>query len=102
MAPLRAAVDCDWVEVDLARINPVGGNKGCMDGTPEEVASCLQAMHKQGKGDRLRKAGADRPDPAARGDSATRMSRAGTSRKGAKAQRVACSFVSSLRLGAFA
>lgn len=48
--PLRAAVKCDWVEVDLARINPIGGDKGRMDGTPEEVAACLQEMHKQGKG----------------------------------------------------
>jgi aryl-alcohol dehydrogenase-like predicted oxidoreductase len=50
LAPLQAAVQCDWVEVDLARINPVGGNKGRMDGTPEEVSSCLKAMHDQGKG----------------------------------------------------
>lgn len=50
MAPLRSAVTCDWVEVDLARINPVGGKAGRMDGTPDEVAACLQAMHKQGKG----------------------------------------------------
>jgi aryl-alcohol dehydrogenase-like predicted oxidoreductase len=50
MAPLQAAVKCDWVEVDLARINPVGGNAGRMDGQPEEVAACLKAMHEQGKG----------------------------------------------------
>jgi predicted aldo/keto reductase-like oxidoreductase len=50
MAPLKAAVDCDWVEVDLARINPVGGAAGRMDGTPAEVASCLKAMHAKGKG----------------------------------------------------
>ena len=49
-APLQAAVKCDWVEVDLARINPVGGNRGRMDGTPEEVSACLKAMHEQGKG----------------------------------------------------
>ena len=48
--PLRAAVNCDWVEVDLARINPVGGNPGRMDGTPEEVSTCLKAMHEKGKG----------------------------------------------------
>jgi aryl-alcohol dehydrogenase-like predicted oxidoreductase len=47
--PLRAAVKCDWVEVDLARINPIGGNAGRMDGTPEEVAGCLKSMHSQGK-----------------------------------------------------
>lgn len=50
LAPLRAAVDCDWIDVDLARINPVGGNKGRMDGTPQEVATCLKAMHEKGKG----------------------------------------------------
>jgi predicted aldo/keto reductase-like oxidoreductase len=50
MDPLRAAVDCDWVDVDLARINPVGGNKGRMDGTPQQVSACLKAMHEQGKG----------------------------------------------------
>jgi predicted aldo/keto reductase-like oxidoreductase len=50
MAPLKAAAGCDWVEVDLARINPVGGSRGRMDGTPEEVSACLKAMHDQGKG----------------------------------------------------
>jgi predicted aldo/keto reductase-like oxidoreductase len=48
--PLRAAVNCDWIDVDLARINPVGGQKGRMDGTPEQVAECLKAMHEKGKG----------------------------------------------------
>jgi predicted aldo/keto reductase-like oxidoreductase len=50
MAPLKAAVDCDWIDVDLARINPVGGTAGRMDGTPDEVAACLKAMHAKGKG----------------------------------------------------
>ncbi|HEY7327160.1 MAG TPA: aldo/keto reductase [Gemmataceae bacterium] len=50
MAPLKAAVDCDWIDVDLARINPVGGRAGRMDGTPDEVAACLKAMHAKGKG----------------------------------------------------
>ncbi len=50
MAPLKAAVDCDWIDVDLARINPVGGKAGRMDGTPDEVAACLKAMHAKGKG----------------------------------------------------
>jgi predicted aldo/keto reductase-like oxidoreductase len=50
MAPLRTAVKTDWVEVDLARINPVGGNAGRMDGKPEDVAACLKAMHEKGKG----------------------------------------------------
>jgi predicted aldo/keto reductase-like oxidoreductase len=49
MDPLRAAVTCDWVEVDLARINPVGV-KARMDGSPEEVVPCLRAMHDKGKG----------------------------------------------------
>jgi hypothetical protein len=50
MDPLRAAVKCDWVEIDLARINPVGGNPGRMDGSPQDVAACLKTMHDQGKG----------------------------------------------------
>ncbi len=49
MDPLRTAVNSEWVEVDLARINPVGV-KARMDGTPEEVVPCLRAMHEQGKG----------------------------------------------------
>jgi aryl-alcohol dehydrogenase-like predicted oxidoreductase len=49
MEPLRAAVKCEWVEVDLARINPVGV-AARMDGPPEEVVPCLRAMHEQGKG----------------------------------------------------
>jgi predicted aldo/keto reductase-like oxidoreductase len=50
MAPLRSAVETDWVEVDLARINPIGGDAGRMDGKPEEVVPCLKAMHEKGKG----------------------------------------------------
>jgi predicted aldo/keto reductase-like oxidoreductase len=50
MEPLRAAVDTDWVDIDLARINPIGGPRGRMDGTPEQVAGCLKAMHEKGKG----------------------------------------------------
>jgi predicted aldo/keto reductase-like oxidoreductase len=49
MDPLRAAVDCDWIDIDLARINPVGV-KAVMDSSPEEVVPCLQAMHNKGKG----------------------------------------------------
>ena len=45
--PLRAAVKCDWVDVNLARINPFGIN---MDGKPEEVVPCLKSMHGNGKG----------------------------------------------------
>jgi predicted aldo/keto reductase-like oxidoreductase len=50
MEPLQAAVNTDWVDIDLARINPIGGPKGRMDGTPEQVAACLKAMHAKGKG----------------------------------------------------
>jgi aryl-alcohol dehydrogenase-like predicted oxidoreductase len=49
MDPLRAAVKSDWVEINQARINPVGGDAGRMDGTPEQVVECLKAMHAQGK-----------------------------------------------------
>jgi predicted aldo/keto reductase-like oxidoreductase len=49
MDPLRAATNCDWIDVDLARINPVGV-KARMDGTPEQVVPCLRAMHDAGKG----------------------------------------------------
>ncbi len=47
--PLRAAVQSDWVQIDQARINHVGGKNGVMDGTPEEVVECLKEMHAQGK-----------------------------------------------------
>src|SRR5262249_36899145 len=50
MDPLRAAVKCEWVEVDLARINPVGGQAGRLDGKAEDVVACLRSMHEQGKG----------------------------------------------------
>jgi predicted aldo/keto reductase-like oxidoreductase len=49
MDPLRVVSDCDWVEIDLARINPVGV-QARMDGTPNEVLPCLEAMHRKGKG----------------------------------------------------
>lgn len=49
MPPLKTAVKTDWIEVDLARINPVGV-KAYMDGSPEEVVPCLRDMHDQGKG----------------------------------------------------
>ncbi len=48
--PLRAAVKCDWVDIDQARINHVGGKEGVMDGTVDQVSECLKDMHKQGKG----------------------------------------------------
>ncbi len=49
MDPLRAATRCDWIDLDLARINPVGV-AARMDSTPEEVVPCLRAMHDAGKG----------------------------------------------------
>jgi predicted aldo/keto reductase-like oxidoreductase len=50
LKPLTTASKTEWVEIDQARINPVGGDKGRMDGTPEEVAAVLQTMHEAGKG----------------------------------------------------
>jgi aryl-alcohol dehydrogenase-like predicted oxidoreductase len=43
---LRAAAKSPWVEVDLARINPIGSH---MDADPNTVVSVLQEMHKVGK-----------------------------------------------------
>lgn len=47
LEPLAASVDCDWIDVQLARINPFGEK---MDGKPEEVAPLLQQMHAKGRG----------------------------------------------------
>lgn len=44
---LRAAAKSPWVEVDLARINPVGSH---MDAVPETVVSVLREMKAAGKG----------------------------------------------------
>jgi aryl-alcohol dehydrogenase-like predicted oxidoreductase len=44
---LRAAAKSPWVEVDLARINPIGSH---MDASPDEVVSVLKEMKAQGKG----------------------------------------------------
>src|SRR5216684_1558014 len=44
---LRAASKSPWVEVDLARINPIGSH---MDGSPQEVVSVLKEMKAAGKG----------------------------------------------------
>jgi len=43
---LRAAAKSPWVEVDLARMNPVGA---VMDADPETVASVLREMRASGK-----------------------------------------------------
>jgi 1-deoxyxylulose-5-phosphate synthase len=44
---LRAAAKSPWVEVDLARINPIGAH---MDASPEEVVSVLREMKAAEKG----------------------------------------------------
>jgi 1-deoxyxylulose-5-phosphate synthase len=44
---LRAAAKSPWVEVDLARINPIGSH---MDASPQEVISVLREMKAAGKG----------------------------------------------------
>jgi len=47
MAPLAASVDCNWVDVQLTRINPFGSH---MDGEPKDVAAQLGKMHGKGRG----------------------------------------------------
>ena len=44
---LRAAAKSPWVDVDLARINPIGSH---MDASPQEVVSVLREMKAAGKG----------------------------------------------------
>jgi len=46
LGALQAAADCDWVQVDLARINPAGA---LMDAEVPTVIEVLQKMHKNGK-----------------------------------------------------
>jgi len=47
IAALRAAATSPWVEVDLARINPIGAH---MDADPDTVVSVLREMKAAGKG----------------------------------------------------
>ncbi|HIQ19640.1 MAG TPA: aldo/keto reductase, partial [Planctomycetes bacterium] len=47
MDPLVDAVECEWNQVHLVRINPFGEK---MDGAPEEVAGQIKKMHEQGRG----------------------------------------------------
>lgn len=47
MEPLTASVDCDWVDIQLARINPFGSK---MDGKPKDVVAQLKKMHHKGRG----------------------------------------------------
>ncbi|MDZ7371943.1 MAG: aldo/keto reductase [candidate division KSB1 bacterium] len=46
LGALQAAADSDWVQVDLARINPYGAT---MDDKVEVVVPILKRMHEQGK-----------------------------------------------------
>mgnify|MGYP005843920645 CR=1 FL=1 len=46
LGALQAAADSDWVQVDLARINPYGAS---MDDKVQVVVPILQKMHEQGK-----------------------------------------------------
>ena len=47
LGALKTAAQTDWVEVDLARLNPVGAS---MDADPETVISVLRTMKQKGKG----------------------------------------------------
>ncbi len=47
LGALHAAAASPWVEVDLARMNPIGSH---MDGDPATVAGVLRQMKKAGKG----------------------------------------------------
>lgn len=44
---LRAAAKSPWVDVDLARVNPIGSH---MDADPDTVVNVLREMHAAGKG----------------------------------------------------
>jgi 1-deoxyxylulose-5-phosphate synthase len=44
---LKAAAAADWVDVDLARLNPIGAS---MDADPDTVISVLRTMKQKGKG----------------------------------------------------
>jgi len=47
LGALEAAANSDWVQVDLARINPAGAQ---MDAEVKTVVKVLQKMHRDGKG----------------------------------------------------
>ncbi len=47
LGALRAAADSDWVDVDLARLNPAGV---AMDADPQTVIGVLRTMKQRGKG----------------------------------------------------
>jgi aryl-alcohol dehydrogenase-like predicted oxidoreductase len=47
LGALKTAAATDWVDIDLARLNPAGV---VMDGTPDDVVPVLKAMKRAGKG----------------------------------------------------
>jgi predicted aldo/keto reductase-like oxidoreductase len=49
LSPLQSAAITDWIDIDLARINPVGV-KAVMDDSPQVVVPILKHMHDKGKG----------------------------------------------------
>jgi len=44
---MKTAAESDWVDVDLARLNPAGV---IMDGSPDTIVSVLRRMKENGKG----------------------------------------------------
>ncbi len=47
LGALQTAAQTDWVDVDLARLNPIGAS---MDADPDTVISVLRTMKQKGKG----------------------------------------------------
>jgi aryl-alcohol dehydrogenase-like predicted oxidoreductase len=45
--PMEASIDVDWIDVQLARINPFGA---VMDAEPEKVSAMLKKVHDKGRG----------------------------------------------------
>jgi 1-deoxyxylulose-5-phosphate synthase len=44
---MKAAAESDWVDVDLARLNPAGA---AMDADPATIIALLSTMRRRGKG----------------------------------------------------
>jgi len=47
LGAMKTAAESDWVDVDLARLNPAGV---IMDGSPDTIVSVLRRMKENGKG----------------------------------------------------
>jgi aryl-alcohol dehydrogenase-like predicted oxidoreductase len=47
LGAMKVAAESDWVDVDLARLNPVGAH---MDGDPATIIAVLKRMKEKGKG----------------------------------------------------